>query len=447
MKKTLFSIFFLLPFFLFSQYDIYTKFKKTEIIEDLNFIKTKILNSHYNPYSYLSEDAFNKQFTDIETHLNEKTTIDEFQKLVYPIFVNLNDDHVYVSKFFTSRTVIPLDFKYYDNKFIVTDNFSSQNLEKGDVLISVNNINIENLIEKCSDYYLGDRTFKKQWTYNQFLYIIQNKCLVTDEYNLKFASGKNLVFDKKSTKKDLPQYRINYQLDEIEKGANQNIKYTKIDDKNGYIQANSFSIKGRTYIEWQKNVDRIFDQIKEDKIENLYIDVSKNSGGSAGVGNLLIYRFSDKKYKGFTFDTRKSDDYKEQYKNFDRIDSTNKKIIFPENIQNRFKGKTYIIIGQKTFSAAVLFATTVLDNQLATIIGETLEKGHPNHLGGVLSFETPHTKLKFSFSSMSSKRPDETKPNQLIPDIEIDLTNKKIEDIISFVEHYSSQKKREQSPK
>ena len=39
MKKTLFSIFFLLPFFLFSQYDIYTKFKKTEIIEDLNFIK------------------------------------------------------------------------------------------------------------------------------------------------------------------------------------------------------------------------------------------------------------------------------------------------------------------------------------------------------------------------------------------------------------------------
>ena len=71
------------------------------------------------------------------------------------------------------------------------------------------------------------------------------------------------------------------------------------------------------------------------------------------------------------------------------------------------------------------------------------EKGHPNHLGGVLSFETPHTKLKFSFSSMSSKRPDETQPNQLIPEIEIDLTNKKTEDIISFVEHYSSQKKTE----
>ena len=152
-----------------------------------------------------------------------------------------------------------------------------------------NNINIENLIEKCSDYSLGDRTFKKQWTYNQFLYLIQNKCLITDEYNLKFASGKTLVFDKKSTKKDLPQYRINYQLDEIEKGAKQNIKYTKIDDKNGYIEANSFSIKGRTYIEWQKNIDQIFNQIKEDKVENLYIDVSKNSGGSAGVGLSLIH--------------------------------------------------------------------------------------------------------------------------------------------------------------
>ena len=123
-----------------SQYSIYTKFKKEDIIEDLNFIKNKILSSHYNPYSYLSEKAFNKQFTDIESRLNEKTTIDEFQKLVYPIFVNLNDDHVYVSKFYTSKTVIPLEFKYYNNKLIVTDNFSSQSIEKGDFLISVNNI-------------------------------------------------------------------------------------------------------------------------------------------------------------------------------------------------------------------------------------------------------------------------------------------------------------------
>ncbi len=100
---------------------------------------------------------------------------------------------------------------------------------------------------------------------------------------------------------------------------------------------------------------------------------------------------------------------------------------------NRFNGKTYIIVGQKTFSAGLIFATTVLDNQLATVIGETIEKGHPNQMGGVLDFETPNTKTKFSFSSSEAKRPDESKHNQLIPNIEIDLTNKKIDDIIRFI--------------
>lgn len=441
--KILKFLFLLFPLFIFSQCKCdpsKKKFTKEELVQDLHFIKEKIKTNHINPYSYINEETFDKEFVDIENKLDKKTKLVDFQKMIWPIFVNLSDDHASIDRFYVTNTAIPLNLKYYNNKLLLTDNFSSQNLDIGDDIISVNNIKINEIIDKCSNYSLGNRTFKNQLTYNQFIYLMENHCMINDSYTFQFSSGKTVTFDKNSTKKDLPQYRINFQLDELNDGAVQHIKYRKIDDNNGYLEVNTFSFKGRTYTEWKNDIDKAFDQIKQDNIKNLYIDVSKNSGGSVNIGKILIYRFSDKKYKSFTFKSNKSKDAEEQQKTYDKLDSTKRKIIFPEILQNRFKGKTYIIVGQRTFSAALIFATTVLDNNLATVIGETIEEGHPNHFGEVLKFQTPNTKLNFSISAGETKRPDETKPNQLIPNIEIDLTNKKIEDIITFVENYSSQK-------
>lgn len=409
------------------------KFTKEQIIQDLQFIQEKIKSAHVNPYSYKTEADFTKQFSDIISKVGSRTSAVEFRKMVYPIFVNLSDDHAFVARVYNTDVILPLEFKYYQNRFFLTENFSSQELNLGDELLSVNGLKTPDLVEKCSDYSLGNRNFKKELAYNQFLYLIRNLCLDEEKYDFRFSSGKSAVFDKKTTKKDLPNYRINFQLNESEKGAMQHIKYKKIDSENGYLEVNNFSIRGRKYLEWQKDIDINFDQIKKDGVKNLYIDVRNNSGGNVSIGEMIIHRFNDKKYQKFSFNRKKSNDLDKQNSKLDKIDSTNRKILFPEEVNNIFSGKTYIIVGQKTFSAGLIFATTALDNQLATIIGETVEKGHPNQMGGVLDFETPNTKTKFSFSSGEAKRPDESKPNQLIPNIEIDLTNKKIGDIIRFI--------------
>jgi hypothetical protein len=171
--------------------------------------------------------------------------------------------------------------------------------------------------------------------------------------------------------------------------------------------------------------------------------MSKNTGGGIMVGNILLNFITDKKMKNFKYQHKDSKEYQEFIKKFKKslLNPKEKEEFYSIGFENRFKGKVYVIIGDNTYSSGIIFSTLVSDNKIATLIGETLTNAHPNHFGELIAFKTPNTELDFQFSTSSAVRPDETKPNQLIPDLEIDLTNKKIEDIISFVENHSSQKK------
>lgn len=91
----------------------------------------------------------------------------------------------------------------------------------------------------------------------------------------------------------------------------------------------------------------------------------------------------------------------------------------------RFKGKTYVVVGQNTFSSAMMFAVIVLDNKLATVVGEVPDRGHPNHFGELIKFTTPNTNLDFYFGVKEWIRPaGKIEPNKLIPDKIIILKNK-----------------------
>ena len=106
----------------------------------------------------------------------------------------------------------------------------------------------------------------------------------------------------------------------------------------------------------------------------------------------------------------------------------------PSKNKNRFNGKTYILVGQNTFSSAMMFAVTVLDNNLATLAGEIPSKGHPNHFGELISFNTPNTDLSFRFGVKEWIRPSgEIKNNKLIPNIIIDIENKSEEEIVELL--------------
>ena len=424
------------------------KFSKSELIADIEFIKEKILNAHINPFTEISKEEFEKNIIQIENSLKDGMTQKDFYFLAKPIFVKLNDEHSGLNDFCITDSIknnlkfFPLRFKYENQKVILTENYSGESINNGDELLSINEFSIENIIEGCSNQVFGISEERKTIAVEKlWLYLSKFCFFITDDFNLKFKSGKTILIKGQNWEE------LNKNVQQTKKkDTNISIlKYEKIKDF-GYLTINSFNDKQIKYDKWELKIDSIFSKIKNDKVQKLIIDVSNNGGGNSAIGNLIIDYFSNKSYKDYGGKWKKSKEYSDfmkknnfEYAPYEKLQNGELMALVsdenkPSKNKNRFNGKTYILVGENTFSSAMMFAIMVLDNNLATVIGETPSKGHPNHFGELIGFTTPNTELNFRFGVKEWIRPSgKTENNKLIPNIIIDLHNKTKEEIIELL--------------
>ncbi|MGI9652046.1 S41 family peptidase [Chryseobacterium sp. RLHN22] len=451
--KTTFVVFCLLTINIISAQkvcnDLYNKkFTKQQLDQDVDFIKEKILNAHVSPFTEISKEEFEKKYTYIRNSLKDGMTQRDFYYLAKPLIVTLNDEHSSMSDFCVTDSikknnkVLPLKFKYENEKMILTEDYSDKNLKTGDEVVALNSIPIKEILENCAKNIPGTKEERISIAVDRFWAVISKYCyFFKDDYLFEFKSG------MKTTIKSLSIQELQ-KKDAEKKASSQNknsgpLEYKKIQNS-AYLSVNTFN-EGRSFPlkEWKQKLDSIFMQIKNDNVEKLVIDVSNNSGGNSAIANLLIDYFSDKPYKSYQGKFKKSQEYSDFLKGMGKTDLQYEKIrngdyysirsrnIKPSENKNRFKGKTYVVVGKNTFSSAMMFGVMVLDNKLAEVVGEIPSKGHPNHFGELISFQTPHTKLDFLFGVKEWIRPaGNLLPNKLIPEKIIDLEDKNEEEII-----------------
>lgn len=428
--------------------ELYHKtFTKEQLNNDLNFIRDKIINAHANPFTEISQQEFEKKVMEIRSSLKDGMTQRDFYYLSKPLIVTLNDEHSNMGDFCITDSIkkqskaLPLKFKYENEKMILTEDYSDNNLTIGDEVVSLNNIPIKEVLAHCASTIPGAKEERKAMVVDKFWIVIKKFCyFITDDYNLKFKSGKQAIV------KSLPIAEI------IKRNTAKNsqppqqfkeIEYQVIKEV-GYLTINTFSDSEFSREIWKKKYDSVFTQIKKDKVKRLVIDVSNNGGGNSSIGDLLITYFSERPYKTYQGTWKKSQEYSDFIKTLGKTYDKYEKLkngeslpipsrsITPEKNSLRFNGKTYIVVGQNTFSSAMMFAITVLDNKLASVVGEIPERGHPNHFGELIKFTTPNTSLDFFFGVKEWIRPaGKIEPNKLIPNQFINLKNKTKEEIIN----------------
>lgn len=197
----------------------------------------------------------------------------------------------------------------------------------------------------------------------------------------------------------------------------------------------------------------LFKEINEKEIDNLIIDLRNNTGGDERTGKqLLWYLDGTEDIKGFTTYINVSDYFrqtvKQDYKKYNRkyrekqgVPMPNREVNLNDEIFGqsyfdditqkdspylldasipKFKGKVYVLIGNMTFSAAQMLATTIADNKLSTMIGHPTGN-KPTGQTGFSLLKLPHTKNTVTLSYMFMERPDHSKNEErsLFPDIEI----------------------------
>ena len=162
---------------------------------------------------------------------------------------------------------------------------------------------------------------------------------------------------------------------------------------------------------YRETLKSFFTEVKEHSISYVAVDLRNNGGGNSQVINEFL-RYVDVN----TYSVVGGMDVRYGPVLWHFKARANKNRCFEDLV---FTGKLFALTSKKTFSSAAMFAVTLLDNNLAEIIGE-IPGNMPASYGDILAFQTPNAKLLFTISFKYFGRIDGTKAElPLIPHYEV----------------------------
>jgi hypothetical protein len=380
---------------------------KDTAVRELNFMVKTLENVHPDIYHVISKDSFLlKLEREIET-LPERVTELEFHKACARLTSHFRTGHTrpmenLISTKFIFGNAFPVEIKIIDDRLFVINNltlFSS--IPIGSEIIEINNKSINKVIKEWSKLvsYENEAFRNYQITkpinigiWNDFKsykirYIEQNSGK-TKEKVVNGGIASNMYFFLKS-KFQKPQELI----------------YRELTPEIGYV--GFFSCMDlKNYENFYKST---FGNLKNNGIKHLIIDIRDNGGGHSRIGaELMQYIFHQPhndldsaivKVSNELIATGKVKDKLwgkkevEPGKTFTRIPELRQLKDYPL----RYKGNTYLLTNNGTFSAGAGFALAFSCYSEGTIIGEETG-GVTVSFGDVHVFKLPNTGLKIMTS-------------------------------------------------
>lgn len=408
------------------------KFSARQLNEDLSYFKKQIYNVHIEPFNELKQEQFDRLFADMGKKIKDSLTASEFFSIIRPAIGYLGDEHadVRTPKGFDQSIFLPFSILKKGNQYLVETSFSEQ-IKPGIEIKAIDEMPVSALLEELMQYTSGFAEERLDKAMQQFGYL----------YAL--AKPKKNTFRVSTNQSDIEikavdPYTWTDYLKKIYGVASykERIAYQKYNET-GYIKAASFGTRGdEDFKKYELAIDSIFSLIQRDQVKQLVIDVSENSGGNSAIGDLIINKFYRKPYKSYQANWKRSDEYLQLMKSYGNGDDQYEKLkpgatlhydpemVNPTATKDIYTGKVYILVGDATFSSAMMFATTIKDNSIALLIGKSPKNGHPSHYGELYGFKLPNTQLNGRFGVKEWIRPaGKGVKNVLTPDVTIDPRN------------------------
>ena len=350
---------------------------KKDAVKDIDFMVRTIEETHPNPYGFISKEQF---YSDVEKTKNEfpsRMKSEDFYKTVLKLNAEIKDGHTTadLSYFFSSRLffykkIFPYKIKIINDRIIVIGNNSYKDkIPIGSEILKINGIPSDKVIDEASKLIsYENNAFRNSYFSMPFTlsiwnnykdYLVEYKEVNSNETKEVEANGG--LFAK-----------FNFVLEQIR--IRNPYEFKILQNNIGYIEFNIFDDLNKFSI-FLKNT---FTTIKAKKINNLIIDIRKNGGGNASLGNELFQYISHKPFKQLDHVELKISKEAIASNIISKAD-TNKigsLIQFSDFIdvqlrENplRFSGNCFLLVGGNTFSSAAIFASTFQCYKMGKIIG------------------------------------------------------------------------------
>nr|WP_246543133.1 S41 family peptidase [Fusibacter paucivorans] len=211
----------------------------------------------------------------------------------------------------------------------------------------------------------------------------------------------------------------------------------------------SFSDPEHTFDAFLKD---LFVKIRDEKIDNLIIDLRMNKGGLSSLGDQILSYLTDKPYSQYKrMETLVSQEAREAYikeapgfirwfpiqyfhpmlkplweKKIGEVNAIDYPAIEPKENALMFKGRVFVLIDAGSMSSSTMLASTIKTYDLGVLIGEPTG-GRDCMYGSVATYTMPNTGLQIEMPSavIYGNQTEHVQPDHLCSQTVEDLAAKK----------------------
>jgi len=401
--KLFFNLFITIVFFGLIIYATQPKYISKEYAEnDLKFMVNSLESIHPDIYHVISKDSFAIEVYNEINNLAEKTTELEFYKVCARLTSLFRTGHTRpMESVFGARIILkrafPFQTKVINEKLFVTENLTSFSaIPIGSEIIEINGKNINQVIDEWSS-------------------------LVSYE-NIAFRNHQITKPTKIGIWNDFKGFRIKYLDYKSNKIKERNVNGGVCSNMYRFLRTKFSKPNKLFYQELTPNIGYIgffdchdldnyikfyestFNELKIKGFDNLIIDIRNNGGGHTIIGAELMQYIFHQPFTERDSSTRKISNELIATGKVDKKFEADKRVpgklittVFEpiQLIDNplRFKGNTYLLTDNGTFSAAQGFASSYKCYGNGTIVGEETG-GVTVNFADVHFFDLPQTRLK-----------------------------------------------------
>jgi hypothetical protein len=445
-----------------SNYSPNKKFSPQQLQKDYELFREILEESHPSLYWYTQKDSIDYYFEEGAKSLKDSLTEIKFRNVLSYVASKIRCGHTSIraskdAARYSDRTrtwMFPLNVKAWGDTVMVTSNLSRRdsNVMRGVVLKSIDNKPVSAIIDSMFQYISADgynTTHKYQSISNGGVF----RSMYGSIYNLKSRIPVEYIDTTGRLRKNdlslgiLPidtarirrQRQIPIPRKERKRMILQSQRNMRIDTSlnTAFLDINTFASGNHL----RRFFKTSFKKIRKQKIQNLVVDMRGNGGGSVILSNLLTKYISDKPFK--IADTLYAMKRKSQYRGYMKNYFLNRLFLlflthkkrdghyhfthyenkyFKPKKKNRFNGKTYILTGGNTFSAATLFTKALIEQPDVIVVGEETGGGaYGNSAWLIPDVTLPNTKVRFRLPLFRLVIDKNTpKGRGVIPEVEAD---------------------------
>ncbi|WP_051536835.1 S41 family peptidase [Shewanella marina] len=361
---------------------------------DIEHYRLNIVKRHINPFTQINERQFNKQLEQLKTNLADKTRYQVIIELM-KIHHKIGDGHTSIPLSQQGIEIFPIDLLFFDRSVRVVKTSKEHKALLGAELVKIGGHPVEEVREKFRAIvpFVENRSsqYERVSTYMMMSALLKAFGIINDSEVAQFtfkANGKQFTLplqpfsrskrDKVMSESVFPRDQYSATQTGLFSNNSQYLWHQTLKNQTLYIRFERYP--------YMKTMNRFGEEalevINKERLRHIIIDLRDNYGGDLYVGVMLA-----------------------RWLNLaDSID---------------WQQGVYVLVGRKTYSAAMVNAINFRQLLNAKIVGE-LPGAIPTGFQDMDSFSLPHSNLQITYSKRRFNLAI-TEQNQVPLDTKIEL--------------------------